>query len=97
MDKLDSVISEDETVFCIRMRGEDVELFIQSESEEEISSMLAVFVERSLNNHPDEGSCRAGRILLDAVDMAVWSRLAKMRDESEFPMVIRQKSDLSAN
>lgn len=97
METLDSVIGEDETVFCIRMQGEGIEMFIQADSEDEISQMLAVFIDRSLNNYPDEGSRRAGRILLDAVDMAVANRIAKMCGESDFPMMIKKKSDMSAN
>lgn len=97
MDKLDSIIGEDETVFCLRRQGESVEVFIQAESEDEISEMLAVLIDRSLENHPDEGSRRAGNILLDAVDMAAANRISQMCEEREFPVMPRKKNDLSAN
>lgn len=97
MDKLDSVIGEDETVFCIRRQGESVEVFIQAENEDEISEMLAVLIDRSLENHPDEGSRRAGNILLDAVDIAVESRILNICDGSNFPIPTRKKGDISVN
>jgi len=97
MDKLDSVIGEDETVFCIRRQGESVEVFIQAENEDEISEMLAVLIDRSLENHPDEGSRRAGNILLDAVDIAVESRILNICDGSNFPILTRKKGDISVN
>ena len=97
MDKLDSIIDEDETVFCLRKQGDGVELFIQADSEDEISAMLAVFIDRSMSNHTDEGSRRAGNILIAAVDMAVANRISKMSDDGDVPMMLRKKSDLSAN